>query len=564
MEAYNQFICGHDGDALEIRNDATSGTYQPSQWMIDWATGGRNDAGVAVNGYTALTSAPVWQAVNIVAGDVGQTPIKLMRNKFEEQNQHPSSILLRGNPNRLQSVDVWMETMIQWMLIWGNGVSWIRRQGSRPVELIPLRPDCLWHRVMAFEDQEILLYHYRSPYPEGTGGTTYTFFPWEVLHFKSLTSDGVWGYPLWQVAANTIGQELGLEKHSNKQLSNGARPGGVLEHPQKLSPEARDNLRADWNKIHSGPDNTGKIAILWEGMKFNPISSTNVESELTELIKLSVYKVAALFNLPPHMLGAMDGAKYNNIEEQNANYKSRTLNRIYNRINGECKSKLLTEKERLTFEYEYVFDANAFLSGDMDTQMTIGDKGVKATILCPNEARGLIGFPPYPGGDKYQSPAINPAGANPNENSPSSAGKTPKQPPKGANNVENAHKALLHDRILHLLECETTRLRHAAKGVKNFVAWLDDFYCNGKFDVLSAEVMGVGIRAAWSVGINVEFNQSFVKYAKHRHSVLLEACSDVTKEQLPAAIEKLINSEQELVAQGLLATSLGGNEWDSE
>ncbi len=565
MEAYNQFICGHDGDALEIRNDATSGTYQPSQWLTDWATGGRNDAGVAVNGYTALTHAPIWQGVNIISGDFGQTPVRLLRNKYDEQKNHPSWNLLRIRPNRLQTPLIWKQTMMQWALIWGNGVSWIRRQGSRPVELIPLRPDCLWHRVMAFEDEEILLYHYHSPYPEGTGGTTYTFFPWEVVHFQGLTSDGVWGYPLWQVGRNTIGHGLALQKHSNKQFSNGARPGGVLEHPQKLSPEARDNLRADWNKIHSGADNTGKIAILWEGMKFNPISSSNVETELIELVKLDVYHAAALLNLPPHKLGAMDGAKYNNVEEQNADYKNQSLNLHYTRANQEYKNKLLTEKDLLSDEFEYEHDSDCVLMGDMDTKSTIADRNVKATIWNPNEAREYLGYKPRTGGETYGSPAINPAGANPNENSPSSAGKTPKQPPKGANNVENAHKALLHDRILHLLERESISLKQAASGAKNFVKWLDEFYLEDgecKFGQLVDSVMATSVSASRSAGINIEHAPALAKYAKHRHAVLLSACSDVTKDQLPSAIEKLINTETELVAQGLLATALGGELWD--
>ncbi len=568
MNAYNQFICGNDGDPLEIRNDATSGTYQPSQWLIDWATGGKNDANVAVNGYTALTHPPIWQGVNIIAGDFGQTPVRLLRNKYDEQKSHPSWNLLRVQPNELQTPLVWKQTMMQWALIWGNGVSWIRRQGSRPVELIPLRPDCLWHRIMAFEDQQILLYHYRSPYPEGTGGTTYTFFPWEVVHFQGLTGDGVWGYPLWQIARNTIGHGLALQKYSNKQLSNGGRPGGVLEHPQKLSADARDNLRADWNRIHSGADNAGKIAILWEGMKFNPISSSNVEAELIELIKLDAYQSAALLNLPPHKLGVMDGAKYNNVEEQNADYENQSLNLHYTRANQEYKRKLLTEKERFSDEYEFEHDSDCVLKGDLDTKSTIADRNVKATIWNPNEAREYLGYRPRAGGEVYGSPAITPVN---NENSPSSAGKTPKQPPKAPNNVENAHKALLHDRILHLLECETTRLRHAAKSAKNFVKWLDEFYGTDepyttcKFDSICSDVIEKTVIACMSAGFyHLDCWQSVSKYKKHRHAAILSACSDVTKDQLPEAIEKLINSEPALVAQGILATALGGNEWDSE
>ncbi len=566
MTTYNQFICGNDGDALEIRNDALSGTYQPAEWLINWATGGRNDSGVAVNGYTALTHCPLWQGVNIIAGDFGQTPVRLLRNEFNEQRKHPSWNLLRVSPNELQTPSVWKETMMQWAIVWGNGVSWIRRQGSRPVELIPLRPDCLWHQVMAFEDQKVLLYHYHSPYPVGTGGTTYTFFPWEVVHLQGLTGDGVWGYPLWQVARNTIGFGLALEKHGNRQFSNGARPSGVLEHPQRLGPDAIANMRREWNQVHQGPDNAGKIAILWEGMKFNATSPSNIDSQWLEAMKMGVLQAAALLNLPPHKLGAMeDTANRATLEEQNADYVSRTLNRWYTRADEEYRKKLLTDQEWKSDEFQFQHQADAFLKGDIDTLTTVADRCVKATLMNPNEGRRMIGLPPYSGGEKYGSPAINPAGADPNENSPSSAGKTPKSPPKGPQNVENAHKALLHDRILHLLEREAISIRQAASGKteKNFVKWLDEFYLNeAKLYSLADSVMATSVSAARSVGISFEFFPPLLHYAKHRHSAMLEACSDVTKEQLPDAIEKLINSEPELVAQGLLATALGAEAWD--
>lgn len=550
----NQYFAGNNGDALEIRNEATSGLRNPADWFVDWATGGGSDAGVAVNGYTALTHCPLWQAVNIIAGDFGQTPVRLLRNEFDEQRNHPSWNLLRVAPNQLQTPSVWKETMMQWALIWGNGVSWIRRQGLKPVELIPLRPDCLWHEVIAFEDQQIVLYHYHGPYRHSP---QYTFFPDEVVHFQGLTSDGIWGYPLWQIARNTIGQGLALEKHGNKQFANGARPSGVLKHPGKMSPEGRANLRSEWNSIHQGSNNSGKVAILWEAMEFQQMQLSNVDAQWIEAKKVGVYEAAALLNLPPHKLGAMeDSSSRANLEEQNADYVGRTLARHYNRADEEYRRKLLTDKEWRSDTFQYKHDADAFLKGDIDTLSTVADRLVKAELANRNEGRRLLGMPPYPGGEKFGSPAINPQQQRPEDGKESPDNGRPR------NQVENAHKDLLYDRILHLLECEDTRVRHAAKSVKNFVAWLDDFYFGGKFGSLCESAMATSIAASQSAGVNIEHTVPLNRYAKHRHAALLEACSDVTAAELPAAIDKLLDSDRESVAQGLLATSLGGMQWD--
>ena len=548
----NQFICGHDGDALEISNEATSGFRNPASWLVDWATGGKSDAGVRVNGYTALTHCPLWQGVNIIAGDFGQTPVRLLKDDFNEQRTHPAWNLLRVRPNELQTPSVWKETMMQWALIWGNGVSWVRRQGSRPVELIPLRPDCLQPDLVAFEDQQYLVYKYYSPYTH----KEFKFLPDDVVHFQGLSGDGVWGYALHTIAKNTIGHGLALERHGNKQFANGAKPGGVLKHPQKISPEAQANLRTQWNALHQGSENSGRIAILQEGMEFQAMQMSNVDSQWIEAKKLGVYEVASLLNLPPHKLGALqDSSVRANLEEQNADYVNRSLNRWYNRADEEYRRKLLTDAEWKTDKYQFQHQSDAFMRGDLDTLTTVADRCVKAELMNRNEGRRMIGLAPYPGGDKFGSPAINP---QPNDGASSPDNGRPKNQ---ANNVESAHKTLLYDRILHLLECETTRVRHAAKSAKNFVEWLDEFYTDdeAKFAALAESVMGTSVSASRSAGIHVQHVPALEKYAKHRHSVLLEACSDVTKDELSAAIEKLINSEQELVAQGLLATALGGD-----
>jgi HK97 family phage portal protein len=562
---YTQIICGNNGDALEVTN-ATSGNTRPADWFLRWATGDNpSDAGVTVNGYTALTHCPLWQGVNIISGDIGQVPIRLVKNEFFDQKEHNAWQLLRVRPNELQSPSVWKETMIQWALIWGNGVSWIRRAGSRPVDLIPLRPDCLWPELIAFDEGQVLLYHYISL----STGKNYTFFPDDVIHIQGLTGDGVWGYPLHEIAKNTIGQGLALERHGNKQFANGARPSGVLEHPAKLPDDARANLRREWELIHGGPDNAGRIAILWEGMKFNATSMTNIDAQWIEAKKLDRVNAASLLNLPAHKLNALeDSSVRSNLEEQNEVYKQMTLTRWSNRMDEEFRRKLLTDKEWKSDEYQFVFDWDTFLRADIDTLTQVGDRCVKGEIMNRNEARKLIRLPPYPGGDKFGSPAINPQ-TDEKKEAEEPPKPAPKTPQNRISNVSNAHRELLLDRLLHFIERESMSLKQAASGAKNFVKWLDEFYggdvsTNGsepKIVGLSNTILGSSVRACLAAGLDARgIAISVARYAENRHAQLLEACSTVTKAELPAVIEKLTGEDRTLVAQGLLATALGSQE----
>jgi HK97 family phage portal protein len=568
----NQYLCTSNGDAMEVSNytGPTSGAANPAAWYIDWASGDqRSDAGVVVNGYTALTHCPLWQGVNIIAGDLGQVPIRLVKDEFYDQREHNAWQLLRVRPNALQRNDVFIETLIQWALIWGNGVAWTPRRGSRVSDIIPLRPDCLWPELIQFDGQQIMLYHYNSP----TQGREYIFGPDEVIHIQGLTGDGIWGYPLWQIAKNTIGQGLAIDKHGNKTFSNGARPSGVLEHPGKLSPDARKNLRDEWERLHSGADNAGRVAVLWEAMKFSPVSMSNVDSEWVEAKKMGKIDAASLLNLPPHKLGYLEDSSVKaNLEEQNEVYKQMTLTRWANRMDQEFRRKLLTDAEWKSDRYRFVFDWDAFLTPDIETKMRVGDMGVKAEILNRNEARRMIRMPPYEGGEKFGSPAINPqdkeepAGAKPAEST-----ETEKTPPQNRlMDAHQAHRELLMDRLLHFLDRESISLKQAASSAKNFVKWLDEFYgVDGKGDnqisALRDTIVGSSIRASCAAGLDARgVALAVANYSKTRHAQLLEACSNVTKDQLPAAIELLSVDDHTLIAQGLLATALGMNHKPTE
>lgn len=545
---------------LDVTNTgATSGNAHPDDWFMEWATGGRtSDSGLKVNGYSALTHCPLWQGVNIIAGDIGQVPVRLLRNEFDEQRQHPAWRLLRLRPNELQTPSVYTETLIQWALIWGNGVAAIWRRGSRPDSLVPLRPDCLWPELIAFDEQQVVLYHYWSP----TSGREYVFFEHDVIHIQGLTGEGVWGYPLHEIAKNTIGHGLALEKHGNRSFKNAARPAGVLKHPQQLKPEARANLRREWDEIHSGVDNSGRIAILQEGMEFQALSMTNIDAQWIEAKKYNRIDAASLLNLPAHKLNALeDSSVRSNLEEQNADYAQRTLTRWFNRMSEEYRRKLLTEKEWMSDEYQFVFDVESFLKADVDTMSAVVDRLIKAEVMNRNEGRRYFRLAPYEGGDRFGSPAINPQkDIQQAEKTPQDA---PQELPAAEKTVKNAAREALIERLEHVIAKEGISLTQAADGSKNFVSWLDGFYAgsgdaDGKLLNVFDSIMPKHLATASAAGWNVTDVRSMVKsWGLKRNRTILEACSDVTSGQLSACIRGFVIDDPAKLAEQLIDAALG-------
>lgn len=72
------------------------------------------------------------------------------------------------------------------------------------------------------------------------------------------------------MAKNAIGLTIAAEEYGSAFFKNGAAPSGVLEHPGTLKDPSR--VRESWNATFGGSSNSGKIAVLEEGMKYAPIS----------------------------------------------------------------------------------------------------------------------------------------------------------------------------------------------------------------------------------------------------------------------------------------------------
>src|SRR5574338_179470 len=102
----------------------------PEEWFFEALTWGRSDSGETVNPTTALSHGPVWQAVNILAGDVGQLPLHVYRKNGRNRERiesHPVDWLLTREPNDYQTPSIWKETMMSVALLWGNACSYIAR-----------------------------------------------------------------------------------------------------------------------------------------------------------------------------------------------------------------------------------------------------------------------------------------------------------------------------------------------------------------------------------------------------------------------------------------------------
>ena len=313
----------------------------PDDWLYTALGSFRSSSGVSVNSQTALTYSAFWRGVNLMSGDVAKLPLHLYRRKGKARElaiDHPAFKLLRRKPNAFTKAFDFKRTLMGHALSLGNGYAYITRNGrGDPIELVQLNP----HVTYCVRTNGRLWYITEPP------GVAARKLPAEdVLHVKGLSFDGLSGYSVIEKARESLGLGMALETYGSIFFQNAARPAVVLEHPNKLTPEARTNLRESWERMHAGLSSAHRTAILEEGLTAKPFSLSARDCQLIEERQFQIREVANWLGLPPHKLGDTSSANYNSLEQENQSYLDSSLDPWLVAWEEECFDKLLRENEK--------------------------------------------------------------------------------------------------------------------------------------------------------------------------------------------------------------------------
>jgi HK97 family phage portal protein len=348
------------------------------------------NSGVTVNESTALGLSAVWCGVRTISQDVGTLPPILYRESGAVRTPartHPLFRLLRDTPNYEQTRPVFFETLQAHAILWGNCFAEIERDNAgTPLNLWIIHPSrvTLKRRVTGGLYYEI----------ENDGGPPAKIEPENVLHVPGLSPDGSVGYKLLAVARETIGFGVATQQYGTSFFANSARPSGALKSAGELSDPARENLRKSWAQLYSGTKNTGKVAILEEGLEFTPFQLTNEQSQYTEILQYFVYEIARLLNVQPTKLYDLQKATWGNLTELNRDYLTTTLRPWLVKYEAEMERKLLRLDERDGMYIE--FDTKQLLRADTATRYASYSVGISAGFLTVDEVRAEENLPPLP------------------------------------------------------------------------------------------------------------------------------------------------------------------------
>ncbi len=318
------------------------------------------------------------------------------------------------------------------------------------------------------------------------GGRTRRFGPDEIIHF--------WGYnpenPISGLAPAETLRRILAEEHAAGNYregfwQNAARIAGVVERPAEApewSETARERFKAEFEELYSGEANSGKTAVLEEGMKWRPNTFTPQESEYLGGRKLTREECARAYHIPPPLVGILDHATFSNIREQHKNLYQDTLGPWLVMIEQDIELQLLTEFEDSDDVY-LEFNIAEKLKGDFEEQAKALQSAVGRPWLTANEARAMMNKPSRTGdADELVTPLNVLVGgqASPRDSAPEQRGRemfARKQATKGF----DSHAPRLRER--HQQKWAETLSRHYRRQEAAIVSRVPAGGVGGKSDI---------------------------------------------------------------------------------
>ena len=353
-------------------------------------------SGKSVTPSSAIQVSAVYACVRVIAETIASLPL----NVFEATDkggvkalEHPLQRLLHDEPNPEMTSFIWRETMLSHLLLWGNSYCQILRTGRNGiVGLYPLLPD---HMAVDRDTKGKLTYTYTT-----SEGRMEQLNPEDVLHIPGLGFDGVMGYSPIALEKAAIGLGIAAEEYGSKFFQNGARPSGILTHPNTVKDPAA--LRASWNAAYGGSGNASRVAVLEEGMTFVPLSMPNNEAQFLETRKFQVTEICRIFRVPPHMIGDLERATFSNIESQNISFAVHTIRPWLVRIEQAINKTLIPENEK--DRYYAQFNIDGLMRGDYKSRMEGYAIARQNGWMSANDIRALENLNPISeeeGGNAY-------------------------------------------------------------------------------------------------------------------------------------------------------------------
>jgi HK97 family phage portal protein len=376
-----------------MRKSATYSLTTLASMMPGWIGWGTS-SGKSVTVNTAIDVTAVFCAARVIAEGLAQMPVRIIstardgsgRKMWQEDESHWAYKVLAVRPNSWQTSYEFREGMIFNAALAGGAIAIKNVIRGEVRELLPV-PSGSW----SVEQGQDWSLNIRVTYLDKTFG----IFPLsQVFYLRGPSLDGYQGLSAVRAAREAIGLSMALEAQQAKLAGAGGKPSGVLAFPNKLSPDAKENLRATW-QARFGTNGEGGVAIVDSDAKFHSMTMTSVDAQYIETRRMQIEEIGRAFRVQPIMLMQADkAATFASAEQMFRMHVIHTLGPWIERFEQAANRDILNNVPGLTVD----LDERNLLRGDFKDQAEYYTKalgaGGQAAWMSQNEIRAEVGLNP--------------------------------------------------------------------------------------------------------------------------------------------------------------------------
>jgi HK97 family phage portal protein len=309
---------------------------------------------------------------------------------FWSDTTNPAYSPVLRRPNRYQTPQQYHERVVLSLLLNGNAYALKDRDERGVVKAVhPLEPSRV--RVLVAPDGAVYYELDANDLAGIPNDTPPLVVPArEIIHMRwNCLFHPLMGISPLYAIGGAVTQAQTIQMNSTTFFGKGGRPAGVLIAPTKLDPLSAQRIKADaanWK--------VGEQLVIENGMKYEAVSTTAVQSQLIEQLGWTEEKICEVYGMPISILNSAKQPPYANAEASQLQYKSECLEVHLTTIaNG------WTEGLELATDLKVEFDETLLIWMDTTTRTNAAKTAITAG-MSPNEVRATYyGLPPVPGGE---------------------------------------------------------------------------------------------------------------------------------------------------------------------
>lgn len=343
-----------------------------------------------------LANSTVYACVTGIAQDIAKNRIKLSQNNdgiWTEITSGPPWLAVLRKPNHYQNHIEFVEQWILSKLLAGNTYI-LKERDQRGVvtRLYILNPQ----RVQVKVADDGSIWYDLQPDNLSQLEDSVMVPATEIIHDRM---PALW-HPLIGVSPITACAMSAtmlnkMQTNSTNLSSNASRPGGIIQVPGRITDTVAAQLKQQFESNFTGA-NVGRIAVLAEGMKFEPVALTAEQSQIAEQLKFSKEDICTAFHYPVWKIGGPLPPYSSGPQALTTMYYTDCLQILVEKL-----EKCLDEGLELPLALNYgtELDIDNLLRMDTVALFDSNTKAVGGGWMSPDEARFRANLDAVAGGD---------------------------------------------------------------------------------------------------------------------------------------------------------------------